>query len=203
MAYTADWFSWNIDSWSAWTACFRDQPIRVLEIGSFEGKSARWIVDNLLGNSESRMDCVDTWSGSVEHEADQCLHLWERFEHNLSDAIESGKVIPHRGLSQIELPKLSVAGNSYDLVYIDGSHTSRDVLSDAVHVFPLVKEGGIIIFDDYFFNRFTIPQKNPRMGIDAFLQVYHGCYDIIAQEWQVVIRKKSDAWLYEPGGEIE
>lgn len=198
MVYTADWFSGNIPNWKKWTAPLAGKPIRAVEIGSFEGRSTRWIVDSLLGDSESRIDCVDTWEGSPEHGEHSKNGLFDRFRENLCDAIESGKVIPHRGLSQNELPKLFSAGNTYDFAYIDGSHTSRDTLSDAVHVFPMLKEGGIMIFDDYNWYGFKNPLKNPRTGIDAFLQVYSGCYEVIAKEYQVAIRKINDTWLYQP-----
>ena len=41
--------------------------------------------------------------------------------------------------------------------------------------FPLLKEGGLLIFDDYEWKGFPHPLRNPRMGIDAFLAVYGGC----------------------------
>ena len=39
--------------------------------------------------------------------------------------------------------------NIFDLIYIDGAHDSQNVLFHADCPFKLVKEGGIIIFDDY------------------------------------------------------
>ena len=106
MPYTVFWFDGHRHNWERWTAHLKGRPIRALEIGSFEGRSARWIVDTLLTHPESRLDCVDTWEGSPEHGGAFKDVLYDRFRENLADAVESGKVIMHRGLSQNMLPKL-------------------------------------------------------------------------------------------------
>jgi predicted O-methyltransferase YrrM len=36
----------------------------------------------------------------------------------------------------------------FDLIYVDGSHHTDDVIVDAIKSFELLKIGGIIIFDD-------------------------------------------------------
>ena len=37
----------------------------------------------------------------------------------------------------------------FNFVYIDGSHLKADILSDVVMVWPLLMDGGVILFDDY------------------------------------------------------
>ena len=63
----------------------------------------------------------------------------------------------HEGTSRSILPKLRV--NSYDFVYVDGSHSTADVLEDAVFSFGLMKLGGVIAFDDYLWDD---PEHNQR-----------------------------------------
>lgn len=41
----------------------------------------------------------------------------------------------------------------FDLVYIDGSHLRLDVLSDASMAWRLLREGGVMVFDDYEWDR--------------------------------------------------
>jgi len=74
-------------------------------------------------------------------------------------------------------------------VYIDGSHTASSVLCDSVMSWRVCKEGGIIIWDDYLWELFDDPLRQPRMGVDAFLDCYEGKYEVVAKEWQVCIRK--------------
>src|SRR5262249_32885345 len=53
-----------------WTALFSGSGGRinkVLEIGSYEGGSSVWILENLLrGGGE--LHCIDTWQGGAEHQ---------------------------------------------------------------------------------------------------------------------------------------
>lgn len=41
----------------------------------------------------------------------------------------------------------------FDLAYIDGSHLRLDVLSDAVMCWALLREGGLMVLDDYEWDR--------------------------------------------------
>ncbi len=43
----------------------------MVEIGSFEGRSTLWILENLLRHPDSRMHCIDTFAGGAEHGAAQ------------------------------------------------------------------------------------------------------------------------------------
>ena len=79
--------------------------------------------------------------------------------------------------------------NSYDLLYIDGSHLASDVLRDAVLGWDLVKVGGLIIFDDY---DFIFPQnllENTKVGIDAFIDAFHNKISVVHKSHQVILEK--------------
>lgn len=68
-----------------------------------------------------------------------------------SRASQRVELVTHKGCSDEHLARLIAGGfrQRFDLVYIDGSHYSHDVLSDAVLSFPLLKVGGHMLFDDY------------------------------------------------------
>jgi hypothetical protein len=106
-------------------------------------------------------------------------------------------------LSQEVLRKLPL--NSFDIIYIDGSHIASDVLEDVVLSWRLLKTGGIIIFDDYhlvYLNSFACayqagvmsgayfnPSFNPKVGIDAFLSAFEPKIKILHKEYQVIVEK--------------
>ena len=53
---------------------------------------------------------------------------------------------------------------SYDIVYIDGWHSAFGAMADGVMSWPLLKVGGVMIFDDYLW----VPPKlgpPPRLGL--------------------------------------
>ena len=61
---THDWVSGHVGEWEEILADPAYQDARVLEIGSFEGRSALFFLQFL---PESRICCIDTFAGSREH----------------------------------------------------------------------------------------------------------------------------------------
>jgi predicted O-methyltransferase YrrM len=59
-----------------------------------------------------------------------------------------------------------------DLIYIDGSHEAKDVLTDLVLAYHMLKPGGFIICDDYMWRQNTNPLSSPKLGIDSFYNCF-------------------------------
>ena len=126
-----------------------EKPARVLEIGSWEGRSALFFLNYLPLSS---IVCIDPFEGNVEHQLDahfrQLVPKAEaQFDCNL--AAFADRVEKIKGSSTTVLPTLGVSGRRFDLAYVDGSHMAADVYSDAVLTWPMIEPGGIVIFDDY------------------------------------------------------
>lgn len=167
MVFTVDWVSGYIESWET---LFRDagSPLNVLEIGSFEGRSTCW----LLSNTSAHVTCVDTWEGSYEHGPELTNSLFDRFLENIEPYKE--RVTICKGISGEVLRKFPCEP-TFDFIYIDGSHYSKDVLEDAILAWRLVKPKGHIIFDDFNWTRNGSDLNdpvNPRAGIEAFCYFY-------------------------------
>ena len=172
----------HIDTWTELFKTF-GKPKKILEIGSFEGKSTCWMLDN----TDANVTCVDTWDGSDEHTEDMKNGLYDRFCENISQYKD--RVTIFRGQSGIILRNFQCT-EEYDFVYIDGSHKSQDVLEDAVLSWRLVKPGGIIIFDDFLWKGGgddLNSLENPHQGILAFVHIYK-C-KVVLQNNQLVIIK--------------
>lgn len=190
--FTNDWFSHNIPNWTKLLAEYKNKPaLRFLEIGCYEGMATKWLCENILTADSSVIDVVDTFEGSIEHKdiaRTDFSQVEANFRDNLKPHIESGKVQIHKSTSQRYLRELS--GAIYDFVYIDGSHTSPDVLEDSVLSWRLVKPQSIIIWDDYKWKGYPDkPELNPQLAIDFYLAIMHGQYDLLLQEYQLAIRK--------------
>jgi predicted O-methyltransferase YrrM len=188
-----DWFITNEPEWKAYLGHLIGRPhLRFLEIGSYEGRSTVWLLENILTHETARIDCVDTFAGSVEHIISQVdmSGVERRFDHNIAVSGAGTKVTKIKATSREALRRLPF--DSYDLVYVDGSHRARDVLEDAVLSFPLLKAGGTLIFDDYDWERTDMPDPldTPRPGIDAFLAVYAREYDVVHKAHQVFLTKR-------------
>ena len=104
-----------------------------------------------------------------------------RFDRNVSQAISLAEApVDFRKCKRESLVALSdfIAGASqpFDLIYVDGSHTAPDVLTDAVLAFHLLRVGGVVIFDDYLWSMEAPlnvdPLNMPKPAIDAFTTVF-------------------------------
>jgi predicted O-methyltransferase YrrM len=188
MEFTQDWFTPNIPNWTKLLAELRGRArVRALEIGSFEGRSACWLLENILTGPGARLDCVDTFTGAVEQRVGFDTHgIRARFDANIAQWRE--QVTVHLGESGDVLRVLS---DSYDFIYIDGSHLAPDVLSDAVLAWRLLKPGGIMIFDDFLWDLLPRPEQRPGIAIRSFLLCHAGWFDLLRVDGQVAIRKRA------------
>ena len=103
---------------------------RVLEIGSFEGLSACYLLWRL---PDSHVTCVDTFAGSPEHVAGEHLpagRLDEVFDANVA-LVDASRVRKLVGDSKHVVADLRATGARFEFVYVDGSHLALDVFVDA------------------------------------------------------------------------
>lgn len=193
--FTHDYLSQHIEQWSKDQARFAGLPnLDFLEIGSFEGRSACWLLQNILTHDSSRITCVDLFEqGSSQGVYEttgldsNLMSTEDRFDYNIRQTGASHRVEKLKGNSHELLRSLS--RSQYNFIYIDGSHVAKDVLEDAVLAWPLLKTRGVLTFDDYEWRDEPDPLRCPQMGIDAFLRVYEGDYRIIHKDYQVTLEK--------------
>jgi hypothetical protein len=173
--FTQDWFTPNIPVWKEALAEFKGRPnIHYLEIGVFEGRSAIWMLENILTEATARLTAVDRFEGSLK----------ERWSANVDLSGASSKVTTLTGYSQLVLRDLPLG--SFDIVYIDGSHYRDDVLEDPVLSWRLLKEDGVLIFDDYDY----VSVDSPKLAIDRFYECFGKHFDVVHKSYQVIMRKK-------------
>ena len=191
--FTSDWFSHNIPVWDQILSPLKGKTnLKFLEIGCWEGRATCWLLENILTDKSSTITVVDTFGGSPEETGMKDLdftNVLSRFKHNTSDYRD--QIIIHQGYSSIVLKQLPLE-QQFDFVYIDASHTAYGTLEDAILTHPLIKSGGIVIFDDYLWkdpNRLS-PTDSPELGIDCFYNVYSDFYTVILKNYQVGLIKK-------------
>lgn len=178
-------------------------PRRILEIGSYEGASACYLIQKLSDGTPLEVHCVDTWEGGVDHQGIDMGAVEGRFDRNIAAAKSLSnhpvEVIKHKGPSDLMLSRLIAEGrrNYFDFTYVDGSHQAPDVLFDAVAAFRLTRVGGLIAFDDYIWAE-ALPYgidlvRCPKPAIDAFTNLYWRKLNIIsAPLYQLYVQKVSD-----------
>lgn len=191
--FTKDWFEWAPE---VWTQLIPLLPARkkFLEIGSFEGRSTVWIVENMM-DGDGNITCIDTWEGGEEHGDEDMGTVEERFIFNMQllQSKKACRLSARQGKSVDELADCIAAGETYDFIYIDGSHLAKDVMTDACMAWPLLKPKGLMVFDDYLWtpNARDILHR-PKIAIDAFTNLFAEELEIVHIGYQLVVRKKGE-----------
>lgn len=176
MHFTSDWFSANIPTWTKLLSHLTERPCHCLEIGSYEGRSAVWTLQNLVIREGSTLTCIDPWPDQI---------VKRRFEQNIEETKLAHRVHSIRGYSWAQLRKLPMG--HYDFAYIDGCHEGLNVLEDAVHCFRLLKSGGIMCFDDYGHTQLK-RHHLPKEGVNSFLGLYSHRVEVIHHGYQLFVR---------------
>lgn len=178
------------------------RKIRILEIGSFEGASTTWILQNMMDHPESMLVAIDSFEGGMEHQGvnnvlakdlgtlDYNLPTLEtRFRANVSKCKHAEKLRIMKAPSSQALLHLRQDQAVFDFIYIDGSHVAFDVLSDAVLSWPMLEVGGVLVFDDSRWKGYLEDCYNPRVAVMSFLQCVKQEASIKETESQVWMTK--------------
>jgi hypothetical protein len=185
--FTTEWFTAdNARIWLEAFEPFRNQIRNVLEIGSWEGRSARFIAWLF---PEAHITCVDTFEGGDEHKllepyAGNVSSIEERFRANTAHFADRLTVLKG-GSAQV----LSSLEGNYDFVYVDGSHAYGDVLVDTLLSWQRLPPGGFMVWDDYFWSMKKVYGRlKPKLAIDQFLSAHRGKYRVLFAWSQVGIQ---------------
>lgn len=118
-----------------------------VEVGSWKGKSAAFMcVEIINSGKEIKLDLVDTWEGSEEHQNCTDLpNLYQIFKENMKPLDGHYMDLKMKSMEAVKLYK----DESLDFVFIDASHKYEDVKDDITHWLQKVKKGGILAGDDY------------------------------------------------------
>jgi predicted O-methyltransferase YrrM len=185
--FLVDWFSYNKVHLDNFIKDNKNNIEHVLEIGSWEGMSAVYFLENLNLKSITLIDpCPENsykmWIKGEQFESikNKDLNQYNRLIKNLSATGQFDKCLIYRNTSHNTLPQLKE--KSYDFVFIDGVHLPEYVEFETNYAYKLLKDNGYILFDDYFI---TDELKNK---IDELIVKYN--LKIILSFRQVLVQKQ-------------
>src|ERR1700693_1213356 len=165
--------------WSQVLASVAAREPAVLEVGSGVGGSAVAFLDLL---PLSRITCIDIF-GNPQQEQD--------FDFNFAPFGSRVEKINSR--SHPALDALAQAGRRYEVIYIDGSHARDDTLVDSLLAWRLLKDSGVMIWDDYVWELGHLPtEERPMAAIDLFLNLYAEKLTVVERGYQVIVRRTAD-----------
>ena len=135
----------------------------ILEIGSYEGRSAIFFLKKFL---KSNILCVDTWSGSDEHDKIEFIKIEKNFDLNTNSFLRQNRLKKFKMTSN----KFFETNNEkFDLIYVDGDHRAEQVSLDIKNSWKNLNKGGFLILDDYMWWYYKDLKKNPSSPINEFI----------------------------------
>lgn len=126
-----------------WLAEMAAGKQRIVELGTFHGRSTRAMLDN----SDAHIWCIDHWQGSrpgVSHGLIADDRDFEIFLENISDARDRVTILKMSTCDAIGLlPK-----DCFDMAFIDADHSYEAIWYDIVLCASLLREGGLLCGHD-------------------------------------------------------
>ena len=154
---TKDYFSLNAYYWhSIINKTFN--RFSYLEIGSWEGNSAMFILKNF---NTKNVTCVDIWDLYNDSSKSEQIKRFDNFQSNLKEFNERFSF--HKSTSD-EFFKNNE--KKYDVIYIDGWHEAPQVYRDICNSWYCLNEGGLVVCDDFFYGD-IINNKNNNLPADS------------------------------------
>jgi predicted O-methyltransferase YrrM len=185
--FTRDWFTRNIPIWEPILRQLEGRGARILELGSFEGLSACFLLWRL---PDAHLTCVDNFLGPPEYAAYGTLVPERRFDANVA-LVDDTRVRKLVGDTGRVLFDLVTEAQEFDFVYVDAGHRALEVMVDACLAWQLLAPGGVMIFDDYDWVSFgDDPLLRPAPAIDAFASLVATHSELIVEHpRQIAVRK--------------
>lgn len=125
-------------------------PDVIVEIGSYKGKSTAYLATGAIqAGRGAEVYAVDPWDSAGNVGGRFGFDRPETFRAFRKQLVVAGvhmAVTPIRGFS-VEVA--SRWGRRVGMLYIDGSHTEKDVAADVLAWFPHLADRCIVAFDDY------------------------------------------------------
>ncbi len=185
--FTVNTFTDKISAWTKLLEEFKGKPgINYLEIGTFEGRSALWMLENILTHPTSTLTIIDLF-------AENNL---KTFTANVNLSGEASKFKIMTGSSTDKIREIPF--NSIDLAYIDGSGRGIIMFSDLVGTWNVAKVGGLIICSRYSLTphlrrvlNLQADDPGPHEAIDTFLKMYKTYITVVALQGNYVIVRKN------------
>ncbi len=154
----------NLDGWCSREKCIKlyaliisTQPLNLVEIGVFGGKSLLSQAFALKENEKGIIHGVDSWKANdcvLGMTQDEAINWWanldyEKIYNGCVDAIKNNNLQKHIQLHRMSSEEYSnLIDFEIDVLHIDGNHEEESSCKDVELYLPKVKSGGYIWFDD-------------------------------------------------------
>ena len=183
--YTFDWFHGGIKyDFDKNIEIDKNKEIQLLEVGAFEGKSTVWLSETYLSHPDSKLLVVDPFL-TTDKTTNVNEDTIEKFLKNISKSKNHNQIKFYKDLSENRLSTFFHEKKMFDIIFIDGSHLSRDIILDISLSWRMLKTEGYLVMDDY---------NNTNSEIKTCLDFWLNCLDKdeyikVFDKYQVIVKK--------------
>ena len=135
---------------------------------------------------------LDRWSNYNEIELleniDE-LQIESSFYKNIECEGLTDRITGIKGDSFELLIEMIKNNESYDFIYVDGSHLAFDCYSDLILSWKLLQKGGLLAIDDYLYNSDGLVIESPFEGVNHFLNKFEKEIQILHKGYRVFLQK--------------
>ena len=190
--FSNDWFTMNIETWLRVLDPYKSRPMEILEVGSWEGRSAIAFLEIF---PLSKLTCVDKFGGEPIDPnnhllRDQFQKQEGRFDRNTAQY--ASRLTKMKGRASAMLDSLAQDKRQFDIIHIDADHSRSAVLTDSVMTWPLLRTGGVLIWDDVQFHLEWEPSERPADAIKMFCAMFGDSFRELHRGWQLIVKKEGE-----------
>jgi predicted O-methyltransferase YrrM len=185
MEFLDDWSAPYVRTWERCAALRDKSPRRFLEIGVHEGRSACWLMEHRMRAGAEFVGVDPFLSAAIE----------QRARRNIAEAADAHKITAdvYGRKFDAELAEHLGQRGAFDGLYVDASKDRDEVAEICRLAFPLVMRGGVLIFDDCYWDesRRCIDLDHPAPAGEAIFDALHAIgkthWDFVWHESQVAV----------------
>ena len=174
--------TFELKEWNNYLLHFKDEPIKILEIGIDNGTILKEFINVFLeSNKQAQYYGIDTWDESKEK---------EKIVHdiiNKSSRKDNIHLIKKKSVTA--LPEFIINNMLFDVIYINSLYLGKDIFYDSMMVMKLLNINGVIIFNDYITQTVESNVFNPNSVINSILNVFKDEINILYIGYQVILKK--------------
>jgi predicted O-methyltransferase YrrM len=114
----------------------------------------------------------------------------QRFDRNLAQF--GDRVTKIKGGAAPVLDRMRAGGNTFDIIYLDAGKRRDWVFALSALAWPLLRVGGVLIWDDLRWGRGKPDDERPESAIQLFRSAFSSCLEILHEDRQMIVRKKAE-----------
>ena len=175
---TKDMLGRKLHSWIEPLAPFCDKRCNVLEVGTYEGRSAIAFLEYL---PKSRLTAIDIFT-IPEVEA--------RFDFNMRQYGDRVTKIKDRAIPTMD--RMLSEKMRFDLIYLDTGKHRAAAFAQSGLAWGLLEIGGILIWDDLLWGQDRRESNRPAPGIRLFANTFSECMETLHEHRQLIVKKTAE-----------